>query len=31
MSANLNTVYSWLRVARSEFVAWLAERGATHG
>ena len=26
MSANLNTVYSWLRVGRAEFVAWLAAR-----
>jgi RNA polymerase sigma-70 factor (ECF subfamily) len=31
ISANLNTVYSWLRVARLEFVTWLGERGATDG
>ncbi|HKP64568.1 MAG TPA: sigma-70 family RNA polymerase sigma factor [Polyangiales bacterium] len=31
LSANLNTVYSWLRSARAEFVAWLAEGGAAHG
>lgn len=25
MSANVNTVYSWLRAARGEFVAWLSD------
>ena len=31
MSANVNTVYSWLRAGRAEFVAWLARPGAEAG
>ena len=31
MSANINTVYSWLRAGRAEFVAWLAGPEAEAG
>ena len=34
LSANVNTVYSWLRTARADFAQWLARRsaaGAAHG
>ncbi len=27
LAANLNTVYSWLRLARADFVLWLERRG----
>lgn len=31
LSANVNTVYSWLRMARADFAKWIARRSAAGG